>query len=152
MPRRQSGIRVLGPYPYRGKYRIFLCDPGGAKTAQIFATEKEANKVKAAIEGAFEKSSSRTTAEALTAYEEYLRNVKHNKPSSAKTTITRLRSFFEDQDLPLSSLTPKLCEGYYRNLTERVSPRTGKPPSVDSHRNILAEARTFLSWCVKPQQ
>lgn len=152
MPRRQSGTRVLGPYPYRGKYRIFLCDQGGAKVAQLYDTEKQANKAKALVEEEFAQVSSLTMAEELTAYEEYMRNVKHNKPASAKTTITRLRSFFADQGLPLTSLTSKRCLGYYENLTTRISPRTGKPPAVDSHRNILAEARRFLGWCVNPQQ
>jgi integrase len=152
MPRRRQNTRVLGPYPYRGKFRIFLCDEGGAKTAEFFSTEKEANRVKAALQAKLSQELERTIEEALDAYQEYMRNVKHNKPSSVQTTTTRLQSFFEDRALPLVSLTPKHCQRYYESLAGRVSERTGKPPSVDSHRNILAEARTFLNWCIKPQK
>ena len=48
--------------------------------------------------------------------------------------------------MPLSALTPQRCTGYYKALRERTT-KYGKPLAVDSHRNILAEARTFLKWC-----
>ncbi len=54
--------------------------------------------------------------------------------------------------MSLPSLTSERCHNYYATLTGRLSARTGRPLAVDSHRNILAEARTFLNWCVKPQQ
>lgn len=152
MPRRKNGTRVLGPYPYRGKFRIFLCEEGGAKTARLCETEKEALKLKRTIEAELKERQEHTIADSLEAYGEHMLNVKKNKPASVNTTLIRLRSFFSDQDLPLVSLSPKRCQGYYEALATRVSERTGKPPAVDSHRNILAEARTFLNWCIKPQQ
>jgi hypothetical protein len=37
------------------------------------------------------------------------------------------------------------CAGYYQSLRFRQT-KYGKPLAVDSHRNILAKARTFLKW------
>lgn len=152
MPRRRQGSRVLGPYPWRGKYRIFLCDEGGAKTQAVYATEKAAREVIAALETDLKKNIGRTIADALTLYEEHLLTKKNNKPASVKTTMTRLSSFFSELDVPLGALTAQQCHRYYERATERISLRTGKPLAADSHRNILAEARTFLGWCVKPQR
>lgn len=152
MPRRREGTRVLGPYSWRGKYRIFLCDEGGAKTQAVYATEKEARDVIAALEEDVKKNTGRTIADALTHYEDYLLTKKNNKPASVKTTMTRLASFFSEPEAELGALSPRQCQRYYERATERISPSTGKRLAADSHRNILAEARTFLSWCVKPQQ
>jgi hypothetical protein len=46
----------------------------------------------------------------------------------------------------LGELSPKRCEGYYADLRTRPT-KSGKPFSVDSHRNVLAEAKSFLRWC-----
>lgn len=152
MPRRRHGSRVLGPYSWRGKYRIFLCDEGGAKTQAVYETEAAAREVIAALEADLKKRMGRTVADALKAYEDHLLNEKNNRSGSVRTTLTRLRSFFEEPEVELGTLTSRQCRRYYRQATERVSPRTGRPLAADSHRNTLAEARTFLNWCVKPQR
>ena len=46
----------------------------------------------------------------------------------------------------LRDLSTRTCSGYYESLRTRKG-RLGKSFSVDSHRNILAEARSFLRWC-----
>jgi hypothetical protein len=51
-----------------------------------------------------------------------------------------LRKFFP-AETPLAALTEKKCERRYQELTETLS--------VDSHRNLLAEAKTFVRWIVK---
>ena len=56
--------------------------------------------------------------------------------------------FFHEDDLPLDDLTPARCRGYYEALRTRPRPTTKRPLAVDSHRNILAEAKSFLKWCV----
>src|SRR5690349_3962595 len=48
--------------------------------------------------------------------------------------------------MPLAALNSHKCAAYYKALRERTT-KYGKPLAVDSHRNILAEARTFLKWC-----
>lgn len=86
--------------------------------------------------------------EAIDAYESYLWKVKGNKKRSAITTAARLRSFFPNTDESLSHQTAKKCAAYYEQLTKKVT-RFDKPLAVDTHRNVLSEAKTFLGWCVK---
>lgn len=62
-------------------------------------------------------------------------------------TLYRLGKFFTDGEVLLSALTPAKCAGYYDALRSRVT-RTGKGYAVDSHRNMLAEAKSLLRWCV----
>jgi integrase len=57
------------------------------------------------------------------------------------TTGYRLRAFFPDLDELLSQLTDTRCKKLYDELTARTK--------TDTHRNSLAEVKTFLSWCVK---
>ena len=90
--------------------------------------------------------------EALDAYEEYLSTDKQNKAVSVANTMYRLGTFFPDKDMMLGDLTPRLCEGYYEDLRRRNT-RAKKTFSVDSHRTILAAAKTFLRWCTaKPRR
>lgn len=147
MPRRRQGNRVLGPYPYRGKYRIIVCDEGGAKVARLLETEREAELVKSAIEDQLKAQVGRSIDEAIQAYEDYLREVKQNKPASCTATAWRLRRFFIEPNLLLRKLTPERCRKLYEQLAITPSERTGKPLAPDSHRNLLAEAKTFLGWC-----
>lgn len=152
MPRRRQGNRVLGPYPYRGKFRIIVCDEGGARVARLLETEEEAELTKAAIEGQLKAQVGRTIDEAINDYEVHLRDVKQNKPASCTATAWRLRRFFVETDLMLRKLTPERCRKLYEQLATTPSERTGKPLAPDSHRNLLAEAKTFLGWCTTEQR
>lgn len=84
--------------------------------------------------------------DAIAAYGRYLLDDKGNK--GASDTLYRLATFFPEQDRLLADLTPDICRGYYAALRTRVSPRTGKPFAVDSHRCMLAEAKSLLKWSV----
>jgi len=88
----------------------------------------------------------KSVTEALDAYERYLLDDKGNKPGSVEDTLYRLGAFFPDGEVLLRDLSTRTCSGYYESLRTRKS-RLGKSFSVDSHRNILAEARSFLRWC-----
>ena len=88
-----------------------------------------------------------TIAQAKEMYEVYLRDEKQNKERSYTATLWRLGVFFPDAEMPLAALNPPKCAAYYKALRERTT-KYGKPLAVDSHRNILAEARTFLKWCM----
>lgn len=79
-----------------------------------------------------------TVATSLTAYEKHLKT-KGNKAASVTTTIHRLEAFFGVEDLPLIYLTPARCRVLYD--------ATSTKHAVDTHRNMLAEAKTFLAWC-----
>lgn len=48
----------------------------------------------------------------------------------------------------LAQLTPRKAAHLYDRLSTRPS-KTGRPLSTDSHRNILAECKSFGRWCAK---
>ena len=84
---------------------------------------------------------------------------KGNKGVSVNGVEYRLGKFFApDLRRPLSALTEERCQILYRGkwdgerlvepgLMQRLT-KTGKPMAVDSHRSCLADAKTFLGWCV----
>jgi integrase len=89
---------------------------------------------------------------ALQEYQQHLAD-KGTKPVSYLETIRRLRLFFPSSDLA-ASLTTERCERYYDAFRTRKviigkdEQRREQPISVDYQRNTLAEARSFLKWCV----
>ena len=38
---------------------------------------------------------------------------------------------------------------HYEELRPRPSPKTNKPFAADTHRNLLAQTKSFLGWCVE---
>jgi integrase len=99
------------------------------------------------------KAGEKTVQEALNAYERYLLDDKGNKPGSVEDTMYRVGTFFPDREMALGDLSATTCEGYYQELRTLPRTRTKKAFSVDSQRNILAEAKTFLRWCsAKPRR
>lgn len=48
----------------------------------------------------------------------------------------------------LNSLRARDCGALYEQLATEPRKATGRPLSPDSHRNYLAESKTFLQWCV----
>ena len=117
MPRPRSAARVLGPYPKRDKWRLVVRDERGAESFVSYATQEEAERVKLALTGELRQRQPRTIAEAVQAYELYLRDVKQNKPTSVRTTITRLRTFFPDDELTLAEITPRRAASMHLILT-----------------------------------
>lgn len=162
--RRTEDFRVLGPYPDGSRFRIVVIE-NGERRSMNFETEVMAlaEKVRLlSIEPAsVEKPPpAKTIREALKDYEAYMLHQKGNKPNSVDQTLRKLRRFFPDVHAALTSLEPAMCDSLYETL--RTSPRKmqhrfgrppviGKPISVDYHRNILAETKTFLGWCVSKQ-
>jgi integrase len=148
MAQRTKGRRVLGPYRVRGpRWRIIVVEGSGSRAARDFETEAEAIKVIRSLNREIRRAGEKTIAEAKEEYEVYLRDEKQNKERSYTATLWRLGIFFPDAELPLAALTPPKCIGYYEYLRFRET-KYGKPLAVDSHRNILAEAKTFLKWSV----
>lgn len=140
--------RVHGPYSDKHGIRLVLVYSDGRKDSRRgFETEAEAQAVKKELLRQIEDQRGVNIRNALDQYREHF-VIKGNKPGSIATTLTRLRDFFTDLDRSVASLTPKYCRDLYDSLTKRRSLRTGNPVKVDTHRNTLAEARTFLSWCV----
>ena len=99
-----------------------------------------------------------TIGDAKKEYAMYLRDDK-NKPGSVEDTTYRLGMFFSEVDetgqvvrglyeVALSSITSTKGEELYAGLRRRKTKTGKRPSSVDSHRNVLAEARSFLKWCM----
>jgi len=88
-----------------------------------------------------------TIEDALKVYEKHLRE-KGNKDSSIGQTLIKLRRFFSDVEIEVAAVSPRLGQRYYDEL-RRSKRKDGELVSVDYHRNTLAEAKTFLKWCVK---
>lgn len=150
--RQRRGERVLGPYAFRGGHRLTFVAANGARSgSRVFPTEQEALAEKRRIEREIASRSAVTISEAIEKYEaDYLIALQSNTKSSATTTVHRLESFFFGQlDHSLSSLNPFACQRLYKQARERVRPSTGRPAAVDTHRNELAESKTFLDWCVR---
>jgi integrase len=84
-----------------------------------------------------------TVAEAVEKYEAFLKE-KGNKPRSIDQTIWRVKRFFdvtdEDDGGALSTLSSKTVAAMYDTLAGVLA--------VDTHRNVLAETKSFLKWCV----
>jgi integrase len=89
----------------------------------------------------------KTIEEAMHEYEKHMKDDRGNKAGSIWQTHHRLSRFFPDLDLPLVALTDAKCADYYEKL-RKTPKQNGKPVSVDFHRNVLAEARSFLKWCL----
>lgn len=136
--RRQDG--VFGPYQHRQRWRLLVRE-GGNENTYSYATEDEARRVKRSLQRRFAAAASPTVGTVLIEYQTYLRVEKENKPTSIKTTMARLRSFFTDEETPIITITAKSAATLYQELVSRQA--------ADTHRNTLAEARTFIKWCQK---
>ena len=152
MAQRSRGERVLGPYPIGRQWRVVVVGAGGERDSRFYPTKEKAEEIIRSVRKEFAKQGRKTMQEALDAYEEYLSTDKQNKAVSVANTMYRLETFFSDKDMMLGDLTPRACESYYEELRKRNT-RTKKVFSVDSHRTILAAAKTFLRWCcAKPRR
>jgi integrase len=148
MARRTKPERVLGPYRHHRRWRVLLVSAGGEKTVTDYESEEKARQVVRSVRRELAKGGDRTVLEARDKYEVFMREDKGNKLRSISATVWRLGIFFHEEDLQLDQLTPTRCKGYYDALRTCQRPKTKRPLAVDSHRNILAEAKSFLGWCV----
>jgi integrase len=148
MARRSKPERVLGPYRHYNRWRVLLVAAGGEKTVTDYEKEEEARQVVRSLRRELARAGRLPMTEALEKYEKYMREDKGNKSRSIEATTWRLGIFFSEEDLSVDELTPARCKTYYEDLRTRPRPMTKRPLAVDSHRNILAEAKSFLKWCV----
>jgi len=131
-------------YPIGRQWRVVVVGAGGERDSRFYPTKEKAEEIIRSVRKEFARQGRKTMQEALDAYEEYLSTDKQNKAVSVANTMYRLETFFSDKDMMLGDLTPRACEGYYEELRKRNT-RTKKVFSVDSHRTILAAAKTFLA-------
>jgi integrase len=111
----------------------------GKQSAVSYETKEEADAVKAALERQFAVEDHRVTVESVLASYERHMTMAGNKPGSINTTMHRLKDLFRVHTM--NELTSSRMQKLYSDLAERRA--------VDTHRNTLAQARTFLRWSVE---
>jgi len=142
---RRGGERVLGPYAERAGWRVVEIDAADRRTPRIFETEAKAERY---IELLLAELSheDHTTEAAKNAYRVHLKS-KGNKQDSVRQTCWAIGCFFRSS-VSLAILSEERCIKLYDDL--RVRPmKNDQPLSVDSHRGVLAQVKTFLNWCVE---
>ncbi len=143
MSRRRTH-RVHGPYRVsKNRWVVWLVDPDKDREPRYFDDESRAQEAAAGWRKELERrqvSQDHTTESARKAYETYLTK-KENKPGSIYRTMWSLKRFFPAA-IPLWGITKRRCKNLYEELV-------GTGLAVDSHRNALAEVKTFLDWVVE---
>lgn len=137
--------RVLGPYKDRTEFRVIQIDSAGNRESVVFETEAKAERYIEILRADLNRDE-HTTETALEAYKTYLKD-KGNKDTSSDVTEWAVNLFFPSA-VPLQLLSGKRCEALYTDLRTRVSAKTKKAVSADTHRNVLAQVKSFLGWCV----
>jgi integrase len=130
--------RVLGPYQRRDGWIVRYRWADGRRDDFFFTSEAKARAEANALRVKLGLQVDRTVGMALAEYERFRRD-KGNKPDSVKQTSKRLNRFFLDHEMPLTRLTERAAEGYYRRFVDAGL-------AADTHRNYLAEAKSFLAW------
>ncbi len=142
-------IRIYGPYQHNGGWRCQIEVNGRRRWGPMAKTAQRAEKLAIGCTDQIQAAHPLTVTEALDRYRGHLAR-KGNKPTSIENTLGKLHRFFRSvlADV-LVRLTKSRAATLYDKLSREPSDRTGKPLSADSHRNMLAEAKTFLSWCAE---
>ena len=140
-------VRVNGPYPERGKWRIYLIDGSGRK-AFLFPTRAEAEAMKATLTARAQALTERTIGDTLDAYHDYRVRVRGVLPKTADDHCRHLRSLLP-VDAALSTLTAERASRLYLDYTERANHYTGKPIAVATHQWILLIAKCWGRWLLK---
>lgn len=140
MPRRRKQARVNGPYRHGRRYRVLLYDAAGRTIVESFETKAEAQEFAEAAKMTAPTGGEFTVGDCRDEYEMYLREVKGNKESSVTSTLIRLKEFFPRLEILAHNLKSEQVQGYYDARVKKVA--------VDTHRNELAEVKTFFNWCV----
>lgn len=137
---------VWGPFQHGNGYRLYFRRAGKTRATRNVATIEEAEKLKRALLRELEAQHSLTIDAALSRYERYL--AARNKPRTVQGTLYRIGEFFRDLQKPIASLHESDCAALYERLVTEPREATNRPLAPDSHRNYLAETKTFLEWCI----
>jgi integrase len=137
------------------RFAVWFRLPTRDRGYRSFTSEEAANEYARGVRDIIAKARNqgRTVATAIAAYEELLRE-KGLRASTLAETPRRLKLFFgvddEHDGGHLSDLSEHTCEKLYTELRGATYKRGDEERtySVDTHRNILAECKTFLKWCV----
>lgn len=143
---RKRHQRILGPYEQHNGWRVVRVFDDGTRKSRVRPTEAQALRYMALLEADLAAADQTTD----TAIDEYERHITSSgwKQLSIEASVWSLRLFFPDA-IPLSLLSAKRCRKLYDDLRGRPSARTGKPFSVDVHRNALNRSKSLLAFCVE---
>jgi hypothetical protein len=108
MSRKQSGERILGPYPNGAKWRVIQVDAAGNRESVVFDTESKAERYVEILRTNLIREE-HTTETALTAYKTYLTE-KGNKESSIDVTELGDSTVLSDRAAARASLRDAVRE------------------------------------------
>jgi integrase len=143
---KKSGERILGPYKHHSGWQVIEVDAFGGRTSTILPTEAKAQRYKELLAAELSKED-HTTSTALVEYKRHLAD-KGTQEQSIDVTEWAIAQFFPEP-IVMQLLSSKRCAKLYEDLRTRPSKRTKKPLAADTHRNVLAQAKSFLAWCVE---
>jgi len=130
----------------RSKFRVRVIDrETGRMTSKVYETEDEARAAVRKIKREYARPVGILFSKALDEYDLFLR-AKGNRMRSVATTIQRLTGFF-DGVKNTDDLTPVIAAKVWTTFTTTAT-RSGQPPAVDTARNTLNQAKTFVRWMV----
>lgn len=138
---RRRKVSVYEPRKHYNRWRVEFRDGRvGTRKVESFATEAEAWEAYRALCQVAQEEGSPTVGEVIELYHKDMieRGLKKN---SYNNTRSHLRHFFRR----LERQTHRLTE----NLVRACYDQRRKVLAVDSHRNELAEVKTFCRWMVK---
>lgn len=141
--------RVLGPYgpDSRGCYRV-ISITAGARTSATFKSKSEADEAIDAARLALQEAEETTVAQAIERYKAQLLK-KGRTQDTADTTDRFLTYYFKAVlDKPIARLTTARCVKLYQDL-QNTPTRFGRPPSANTHRQSLMQAKALLTWAVR---
>lgn len=142
-----TGLTVLGPYPNRAGYRLVIKE-NSAREARCFPTLEEAQRVREELLREATRRSGLAVGELLERYRCYLIEERGVKPDTAAHVLCGLRALLP-VELRIAALTTEKIRDSYRDLTQRISEKTGKPRSVTTHQVWLIYGKSFGKWAVE---
>ena len=142
-----KGVRINGPYPEKGKWRIYLIDDSGRK-AFLYASRDEAEQMKAKLTAKAQLLVDRTIGECIDAHHDYSLTVRGALRSTADSVRFHLNTLLP-RDVPVAALTTDRAAQLYADFSRRRHHRTGKPLSVATHHYVLLLAKGWGRWLVK---
>lgn len=150
MSRVDAVVKIEGPYAHKAGYRCRIVLPTGLRRwCPSSPTREAALEVGRQAAELQEHEVAQTVGSCIEKYLDHHAD-KGSRPKSIELYRQTLGRFFQPVlELPVGRVTAPRGASLYEQLRRSTSERTGRPLSVDYHRNALANARCFMSWCVQ---
>lgn len=144
----QDGVRISNPYPHQGGFRCRISTSAGRTWAATASTEAQALKLAEAAAAKAARQGAITVKDALAAYLKYKERV-GLRPASLQSIGHAVNGLLGGVlGSRVSRITPRVAQAQYDKLQQTVDPRTGRTPSVATHRMYLSLSKTFFRWVV----